>query len=417
MTAAQWLRRARDLVLDVAQEFRAQHCPVTAAGLAYTTILTLVPLLTVAFATFAAFPAFHKLQGQVELFVFENFVPALGETVHRYMSDFARKAAGLRAVGLAVLVVTVLMLMASIESAFDRIWAAPRRRRRLLRFLTYWAVLTLGPLLIGTGLAVTSYVVSLPLLTGVGQSFGLGVRLLALLPFATSCLAFLLLYAFLPNRAVRIRDAAVGALVAALLFEAAKRGFALFITRFPTNQAIYGAFATLPIFLVWIYVSWLVVLIGAVVARCLGRGYDFARPGGPYRSAFADAVRLVGALAHARAGGATPSTPALVAAIDGLGERRAEALLERLAQARWCVRTEDGGWALLRDPDAVSALDLYRIVPGPLPAGVAGGTDEPLVARLRAIAREQRERATKALDRPLRVLLDAVPADQLRQEK
>ena len=252
----------------LAERYAADQCTRAAAALAYTSLLALVPLFTVVFITMAAFPAFQDWRAGVEDFIFRNFVPALGAQVREHLTAFSDKARGLQAAGISVLVVTVLAMLATIESTFNVIWGVRRRRPWMVRMLVYWAVLTLGPVLIGAGMVATSYVVSLPLLdaTAIG---GLRARIIGAFPLLATTLAFVLFFKLIPYRPVPLRHALAGGVVASVLFELAKRGFAVYVTQFPAQQAIYGAFATVPIFLLWIYLSWLIVLLGAEITQCL----------------------------------------------------------------------------------------------------------------------------------------------------
>ncbi|MCP4995331.1 MAG: YihY family inner membrane protein, partial [Gammaproteobacteria bacterium] len=168
------------------------------------------------------------------------------------------------------LIIVALMMMANIDRAFNTIWRVRRKRGLLSLFIVYWSILSLGPLLIGISMAVTSYLVSIPLLSNTAETLGLKGRLIGLMPVLASAVAFTLLYAVVPNRRVPFRHALMGGLLAAALFELAKRGFAFYLTNFPTYEAIYGALAVIPIFLVWIYVSWVVTLLGAEFSYCLG---------------------------------------------------------------------------------------------------------------------------------------------------
>jgi membrane protein len=240
-----------------------------AGALSFTTLLALVPLTAVSIAMLSVFPVFEDWVAAAQKFAYANLVPASGEVVSRYLQQFAANAARLTIWGLAFLFVTALMLMATIEDAFNDIWHAETRRKPLHRLLAYWAILTLAPLLFGLSLSITSYLMSLPLLAH-GPALG-GVRsfLLRAAPVAFEATAFVLLYTIVPNRRVRLRHALAGALLATVLFEAAKRGFGWFVLSFTSYRKVYGAIAALPLFLVWIYASWVVTLIGAVVTAAL----------------------------------------------------------------------------------------------------------------------------------------------------
>lgn len=389
--------------------FERDQCTRAAAALAYTTLLALVPLLTVLFITLAAFPAFQDWQRVIEGFIFRNFVPALGDQVQEYLLQFTAKARGLQAAGLIVLIVAVLAMLATIESTFNVIWGIRRKRPVLLRFLVYWAVLTLGPLLIGAGMVVTSYVISLPLLSANPISHDLGLRLLAVFPVIATTLAFVIFFKLIPYRPVPLRHAFAGGIVASVLFELAKRGFALYVAYFPSQQAVYGAFATVPIFLLWIYLSWVIVLLGAEITQCLT---TFTAPqvgrnrGGddPLYVAWRVLLRLY----QAQAQGVGVSDRALFQREQTLGYDALNGALEILDAAAWISRDEDYHWVLLRDLSRVSLRDLFRLTPSFALADVLAirardDADRRLAVELDALERWSRE----ALAMPLADLLEA----------
>ncbi len=345
--------------------FIRDRCPEVAGVLSYTSLLSLVPLMAVSFAVFAAFPVFDDVTGKVQDFIFSNFVPAAGEVVEAHLQGFVAKASRLTAPGIVFLVVTALLLMSTIDRALNTIWKVRVRRRLLHAFMVYWAVLTLGPLLIGVSLVVTSYVVSLPLLTDAASSLGGAGFLLKLMPFLAGALAFTLLYAVVPNQGVPFRHALAGGAVAALLFELAKKAFALYVTHFPTYEAIYGALAAMPIFLVWIYLSWLVILLGAEFTHCLGtfqRGpVSHSGRGGDLVMAY----RIVGHLWRAQLQGVVLSEADLEELESGPALER---VLGDLLLARIIHRVEEGGWALSRDVHELTLAELYHsgryVLPG-----------------------------------------------------
>jgi membrane protein len=265
LRAVEEVRHFARFVHVVRARFVEDRCTRVAGALSYTTLLALVPLTAIAFAVLSVFPVFRPIMDLLQDFIYSNFVPAAGEVVQKHLQQFAQNAGRLTAWGLLFLAVTSLMLMATIERTFNDIWHVPQRRMRVNRFLTYWALLTLGPILIGASLSITSYVVSLPLFAGDSVLSGFRAFVLGTLPAFFELLAFLLLYTVVPNHPVRLVHAVAGTLVAVVLFECAKRGFGLFVVHF-SYRKVYGALAALPIFLIWIYVSWVVILLGAVVA-------------------------------------------------------------------------------------------------------------------------------------------------------
>lgn len=323
-----------------------------ASALAYTTLLSLVPLMAVVFAIFSAFPIADQLAQKVQDFVFQNFMPAAGEAVQAYLAKFSAKAGRMSGVSFIALLVVALLLMGSIESAFNDIWEVKRKRRLLGRFLVYWAALSLGPVLIAISILASSYIVSLPLLNQASVS-QVGKEISNLVPMASSVLAFALFYWLVPNKSVRGWHALSGGLLAAILFEWAKSGFAWYVTSFTSYQAIYGALAAVPIFLVWIYVSWLVVLLGAEFVHVLGIfGHEahWRSDAGMLESS----LRVLQHLAEGQKTGQTFSLEELVRSLPG-----AEAHLNKLQQANLVVQTDQGEWLLSRRLDQVSLYQLY----------------------------------------------------------
>ena len=236
--------------------------------LSYVTLLSMVPLLAVTFSAFSLFPVFQEWRGELEAFVFKNFVPTLGEAIQGHFVRFIENATKMTPVGLVILILLALLLIYSIDHTLNHIWRVRKNRRLIVSFSIYWVVLTLGPILIGTSLLTTSYLLSL---TGFEENTLLAVRklFLELLPYLASFSSFLLLYLVVPNTSVHFWSALSGAMIAAILFELSKSAFALYFTHFPVYQAIYGALAIIPLLFIWVYVSWIVVLVGAQVAASL----------------------------------------------------------------------------------------------------------------------------------------------------
>lgn len=253
----------------VFRRFDQDRCNSVAQALSYTTLLALVPLTTVVFSLLSVFPVFQRWMLTIQTFIYSHFVATSGDVVQKYLQQFSSKSAQVTAVGLLFLILTALMLMHTVEQAFNDIWRAPKNRKLVYRFLTYWAILTLGPVLLGVSLSITSYLISLPLFSAQPVLAGFKHFLFAGLPFLFEILAFMLFYTVVPNVTVRWQHALIGSVLAAVLFEAAKRGFALFVLQFSSYKIIYGAIATLPVFLIWIYLSWIVILTGAIVVATL----------------------------------------------------------------------------------------------------------------------------------------------------
>ncbi|MDV6316655.1 virulence factor BrkB family protein [Idiomarina sp. HP20-50] len=258
------------------QRFNSDNTNITAGHLTYVSMLSLVPLLVVMFTVFSAFPMFNELKENLEQALFANLLPTSGEQLEQYLNEFVTNASKMTTIGVGFLFIVAIMLMSAIDKALNSIWRDSSRRHWLVSFAVYWMLLTLGPVLIGSGLAATSYLISL---SQFADAYVSGVQsfLFWFVPIVTSFVFFVLMYQLVPNRQVKFRYAAFGAAIAAVLFELSKQLFSLYITFFPTYQAIYGALATIPILIVWIYLSWLIVLIGAVLTVSLEE-YQLRQP-------------------------------------------------------------------------------------------------------------------------------------------
>ncbi|BED87722.1 MULTISPECIES: virulence factor BrkB family protein [unclassified Pseudoalteromonas] len=241
---------------------------VNAGYLAYVTLLSLVPLIAVGVAIFSAFPGFESTRIAIESFLFTNFVPTSSDVIKEHISSFAGNANQMTAVGIGFLAAIALLLIRNVDATLNRIWRIKKKRPMMISFAVYWMVLSLGPVLLGASIGVTSYIVSLVSFADQGIP-GFSGFLLKLVPYGFSMIGFLMLYTLVPNTPVSIRAALPGALFAAVLFELTKKGFALYISHFPSYEVIYGAVATIPILFVWVYLSWVVVLLGAEFTACI----------------------------------------------------------------------------------------------------------------------------------------------------
>jgi len=252
------------------RNFVEDNCTRTAAALSYTTLLSLVPLLAVVFSILAFFPIFASLIDDIQGYIFSNFVPASNEQLQLHFQQFIATAASSGGIGVMFLMLTSLMLMNTINVALNDIWHVKPKRNLFSALLIYGVVLLLSSILFAASILLTSYVVSLPLIAEGGEAVrGIKNVLLMIAPIAVTVVALLLFYVVVPNCKVSWRVGMISALLAALLFELAKKGFAWYVLAFPSYTVIYGALAVIPVFLVWIYVSWLVLLLGAEFSRCL----------------------------------------------------------------------------------------------------------------------------------------------------
>ncbi len=351
-----------DTLRTLRQRFREDQLGLTASSLTFTTTLALVPLLTVMLALFTAFPIFGRFKSALQHYFLQRLVPdSIAEQVLGTLTQFAAKANRLGSVGLVVLLFSALALMLTIDRTLNAIWRVRSPRPLAQRLLVYWAAITLGPLLLGMSLSLTPY--ALAAARGLVGALPGGVGLLlGLLQFALQVLAVAALFRYVPNTDVRWAHALAGALFVGVGVELAKLGLGWYLRAMPGISVLYGAFATVPILLLWIYVGWLVMLFGAVIAAYapslqmrIGRPDD--RPG----QAFALAVALLRELAAARA------TPRRGLTLQQLGARlradplRIEPLLQRLIALGWVGRLDDADakrHVLLCDPAGTPAAPL-----------------------------------------------------------
>ncbi|PCE26665.1 YihY family inner membrane protein [Burkholderia ubonensis] len=343
--------------------------PQVAGSLTFTTMLALVPLVTVAFALFTAFPMFASFQISLQGFLADHLMPAQFNTqIFKYLNQFASKAKGLTTAGLIVLVVTSVMTMMTIESAFNLIWRVRKPRPFAQRVLAYWALITLGPLLFGVSLSISSYLFTQSLaITGAQSSSPILEWMLTVASLPLTVLAFTLLYVYLPNCTVAWRDAVIGGLFAAVAFELAKRGFGYYVRRIPTYTAVYGAFAALPVFLLWVYLSWFIALLGGMVTSALpairvGQFHRVHYPG----SDLLDGLELLARLAEARAAGKSGYSAPRLAAMLRCDMESAQRLLALMEEHEWVARLDGGNGAqryvLLANPEQLTLAQLFDVL-------------------------------------------------------
>ena len=256
----------KNTALTLRERFKEDQLGLTASSLTFTTIISIVPLLTVALAIFSIFPMFGKMQTGLQQLLVESLIPDnIGRQVFSYLGQFASKASKIGWVGAIAFVVSALMLILTIDRKLNDIWRVRKTRHLARRVIVYWTLLTLGPLLLGLSLTFSSYAMS----ASKGWVSGLpgGVKvLLDAVEFVAIAFGLAAMYRFVPNTHVRWTHALIGGVFASLGLELAKRGLAWYLASVPTMSAVYGTFATVPILLIWIYVAWVVVLLGAVLA-------------------------------------------------------------------------------------------------------------------------------------------------------
>jgi len=329
-------------------------------SLTFNTLLALVPLVTIALMFMTAFPVFRALSEQLREFVLTNLVPDAGsKVISVYVQQFSNNAARLTAAGVSVLVLSSIMLMLTIDKAFNTIWRVKRPRPLVQRVLIYWSLLTVGPLLMGGSLTLWSWLVKLSHHAS-GIVPVVAIEMLKVVPLALTALAFGMLYRLVPNRQVSAIDAAIGGVFAAVFFEAMKYGFGQFISNFSNYKLVYGAFASVPIFLVWIYASWVVVIFAAIITS----GLSYWRTGGvknpgPPGSLFVDALETIVSLARAHQTGEVLNLQQLRTIVQ-LPWEEMEFILDRLVAAGWVAKLQGNGWVLARDAEGIQLADILH---------------------------------------------------------
>lgn len=357
--------RVKRLAAHVWRHFGEDRLFDEAASLSYTSLLSMVPLLAVVFGVASAFPVFQQWSDQLQTFVFTHFVPTAGDQVQSVLVGFLDSVGKLTLPGTLFLIAAALLLMVRIERAFNLIWRVPTARSLRTRLVMYWAVLTLGPLALGAAIALSAQPVFEQM--AVGASADSIWRVAGI--FSLSWLAFTFMFLLVPNRRVNFTHAFVGAFVSAILFHLAKKGFVTFVANASFN-VIYGALAAIPIFLLWLYLVWIVILLGASLSASLttfnDRKVDW---GWPHKWEFLLAYRMVGHLWTAQTMGTSLSAEALLESLEGSTEIELAGQLQLLENAGIVTRNERGNWLLCRDLDRVSLLDLYRAGEYFLPIG------------------------------------------------
>jgi membrane protein len=351
----------------------ADGCFAASGALSYTTLVSLVPLAVIAFGSLSAFPIFAQVHDELVALVFRTLVPSIGEQAAWWFRAFADSAAQTTAVGIAGISATGILLLVTVEDQLNLIWRVTSPRPWVQRVLAYWTLITLGPLLIGISLSLSTYFELAARQVGLGQEAAAWFAsswlhsLARAVPAALEFVALTLLYCLIPNCAVRWRDGALGALIATIAVEILKVGFTIYIGISSFYQTVYGALAIIPIFLLWMYISWMAVLLGAVVAAALPNWRIDERvgpiPSGGVRLGFS--LALIASLARALRRGELRSTPALAAEL-GVATTVVDEHMRPLAEAGIVAHTQEGCWVLSWAPETATLHDLYEALHLPL---------------------------------------------------
>lgn len=358
------IKYCKAFIFYLFKRFAQNRCSSIAAELTVTSLLALVPLSTVIFALLALIPSFQSLAEGLQTLLFKYFVPGTGETVQHYINEFVGKARDLSGVGTLMLFITALLMMRTIDNSFNKIWHVKSNQSMVRTLLVYWAVLTLGPILVGSSLLITSYIQSLPMISDVVSEHGRGVTLA--LPFLMENLAFSVMFFVIPNQKIKLLHAIFSGTVTAILFEIAKSCFAIFVSSFSTYQVIFGALAAVPLFLIWIYLCWGIVLLGAEFCHALGA---FELPQTHSRShPFVEVVNLLLLLAKFQKQGKRLTDADLNQVLEK-GQRSISRIwIEKMVSYGLVCKAQDQTYCLVGSADKIDYWSIYQIVDRHLPS-------------------------------------------------
>ncbi len=348
----------------VYRRFLADDCRENAASLTYTTLFAVVPMMTVLFSIIASIPSLKHISVDIQNFIFSHFLPDTGVKIQNYLSDFSTQASNLTIVGVFMLFVTALMMLITIETAFNNIWKVKQPRHSVVGFLRYWAVLSLGPFLLGAAFAVSSYLTSLKVLNDAESLVSSVIPGLQVVPILFTALAFSLLYIAVPNCRVPVKAGFQAGFFTAMVLEIAKNIFTFFVSNFSSYQLIYGAFAAFPLFLLWVYLSWVIILIGVEVCRALTLYKEEDQNNRHPVLALLDVLQL---FYRRQLEGQTVSD---IEAMHILGRHEVETwtvFVDILMLQRIVQRTELGTYVLARNLEKIDFWQFYSTLPWPLP--------------------------------------------------
>ena len=355
------------------KNYSEDGCQSTAAALTYQTLFAVVPLLTITYTVLEAFEAFSGVGDVLQDFVFDNVVPESVSVVQEYIQQFSSQAMSLSGPSLIVVGITAFLMMHTIEKSFNDIWRIREPRQGFQRILMYWAILTLGPVLMFLGLASTTYLFSLPIITGVGAS-----KLFGVVPLVLSTVFFTLMYVAVPNCQVPLRHGVIAAAVVAVGFELVKHlfGSVMAMTDF---AVIYGTYAAVPLFLIWLYVSWTIVLFGAELNKNMGLFRSQRSP--QMEPPLVQILIILHEFFRCHRLGEVVTDRTITSLSHRVDMQAWHDYKSRLLTLGLIRVVEKGGLVLSKDLNEVTLWSLYRDLPWPLPAGftVAGEVWEKLV--------------------------------------
>lgn len=352
-------------VLFVLRRFEADRCREQAGSLTYTTLFAVVPMLTVFLVIISSIKALEPARQQLQQLIYSNFLPKTTIAFDKALNAFTDKSSNLTIIGILFLFVTTVLMLSSIETAFNRIWRVTETRGGIIGFMRYWTIISLGPILLGSAFVISSTVASLSILSNNFSGYELdGAFVLWVISFSLTVLGFFILNWTIPNRSVPIKSAFIAGLFSAVVFELLKNLFGWIMTNFTSYEIVYGAFAAVPIFLLWIYLSWIIVLLGVEISYALTAfesGQDNKRH---------PIVMLLDLLELFYKKQKTGESISEAQALEVLGRDeigRWPSYVEMFEKQNLIKRTDENEYVLVRDLDQVSFWNFYSQLPYPLP--------------------------------------------------
>ncbi|WP_313596354.1 YihY family inner membrane protein [Psychrobacter sanguinis] len=395
-----WFNFLRFLIRNFIEDDSQQK----AASLTYTTLLSIVPILTVLLMILSSIPALESVREQISDLIYSNLLPQSGLQVSQYLNDFAEKSSNLTAIGAMALFVTSIMTLTTIERAFNQIWRVEDRSGGVKSIVRYWTIITLGPLVLGTAFIVSSTVQSLSFLNqqigGYGIDWNFWIQLVS---FAITIAGFIGMYWFIPKAKVPLKNAAIAGVFVAVTFELLKYSFGIVMTNFTSYEAIYGAFAALPIFLLWIYLSWNIILLGVEISYTLT---IFATKEVYPRHPLLSLLDMLNLIHDRYQEGQSTSEEELRSVLGRKELPKWFTYLNYLLDSNLITVTEKGNYVLKRDLDHITLWDFYRTLPYPLPIKdeldeVSDNMDTPWLNLLVDRFKNTENHAKNELDIPL----------------
>lgn len=352
-------------ILFVLRRFETDRCREQAGSLTYTTLFAVVPMLTVFLVILSSIKALEPARQQLQQLIYSNFLPKTTIAFDKALSAFTDKSSNLTIIGVLFLFVTTVMMLTSIETVFNRIWRVTDTRGGIIGFMRYWTIISLGPILLGSAFAISSTLASLNVLSNNFAGYELnGAFILWMISFALTILGFFILYWTIPNRSVPIRAALIAGIFSAIVFELLKNLFGFVMSNFTSYQIVYGAFAAVPIFLLWIFLSWNIILLGVEISYALT-----AFESGKDRK-YHPIIMLIDLLSLFYEKQKTGESVSESEALDVLGRDeigRWPNYVSMLEKQNLIKRTDNNEYVLVRDLEHVSFWHFYQQLPYPLP--------------------------------------------------